>query len=178
MWFTHRMRSRWSTSDAVQARILDAAMDAFISHGFNNTKLTEVAHHAGVSMGSIYHHFGGKDELFSACHVRFRDNLRAAIRLDPKQMPAPGSWEYDYLEAARKHAAECMVFLTGDTPTSFRSIQHASRYYSELDPYLARMMSAVLLEGLRLVCESADEDVTSIIDGTVTLLKLSACVKF
>lgn len=153
-------------------------MEMFILRGFSDAKLTEIAHNAGVSIGSIYHHFDGKEDLFAACHVRLRDHLRVTVGLDPEAKPVPGSWERDYLNLARKHAPECLVFLAGDSPVGFRSVQHASRYYSELDPQVARIMSAILLEGLRIVCESPDQDVTGIINGTVTLLKLSVSVKF
>jgi AcrR family transcriptional regulator len=45
-------------------RVLDAARELFIERGFNGTNLRDIAAHAQVSMGGIYHHFDSKQEIF------------------------------------------------------------------------------------------------------------------
>ena len=45
-------------------RVLDAARELFIAHGYNGTNLRDIASRAQVSMGGIYHHFGSKQEIF------------------------------------------------------------------------------------------------------------------
>ena len=47
-------------------RILDAARSAFSEGNFNTSSLDDVAQHAGVTKGAIYHHFKNKDALLLA----------------------------------------------------------------------------------------------------------------
>lgn len=52
-------------------RILDAANRLFCSKGFHGTSTREVAEAAGVSLGNIYNHFKGKEQLFAALLARY-----------------------------------------------------------------------------------------------------------
>jgi AcrR family transcriptional regulator len=45
------------------ARLLQAAFDAFVDHGFDGTTVEGIARRAGVTKTAIYNHFGGKDDL-------------------------------------------------------------------------------------------------------------------
>ncbi len=47
-------------------KIIDAAMSCFIEHGFHQTGMREIAKQAGVSLGNLYNHFKGKDEILVA----------------------------------------------------------------------------------------------------------------
>lgn len=53
------------------AAILDAANRLFCQKGFHGTSTREVAEAAGVSLGNIYNHFKGKEELFAALLERY-----------------------------------------------------------------------------------------------------------
>jgi AcrR family transcriptional regulator len=43
--------------------IMDAALAVFAASGFSHTTLNEVADHAGVTKGCLYHHFDSKEQL-------------------------------------------------------------------------------------------------------------------
>lgn len=51
--------------------ILDAANRLFCQKGFHGTSTREVAEAAGVSLGNIYNHFDGKEEVFAALLERY-----------------------------------------------------------------------------------------------------------
>lgn len=51
-------------------QILWGAMQVFLHHGYAGTSMDRVAAQAGVSKHTIYHHFQGKDGLFSALFER------------------------------------------------------------------------------------------------------------
>jgi AcrR family transcriptional regulator len=63
-----RARSpRWRRrKDARPDEILQAALDVFVSRGYAATRLAEVARRAGVTKGTIYLYFPGKEALFKA----------------------------------------------------------------------------------------------------------------
>ena len=48
------------------AKILDAALELFSSHGYEYTSMSQVARHAGISKGLIYNYFDSKEALLKA----------------------------------------------------------------------------------------------------------------
>ncbi len=46
------------------ARALEAALELFSSQGFGATSMRQIAGRSGLSVGNLYHHFSGKEELF------------------------------------------------------------------------------------------------------------------
>lgn len=56
--------------EAVRIAVLDAALDLFARHGFADTSLREISRRSGVSHPLILHHFGSKEELYSAVKRR------------------------------------------------------------------------------------------------------------
>lgn len=46
-----------------QQKVLESALTLFMEKGFYKTTIPDIVEHSGVSTGSIYHAFSGKDEL-------------------------------------------------------------------------------------------------------------------
>jgi AcrR family transcriptional regulator len=51
---------------ATRAHLVGVATQLFAAHGYDGTSIEAVLAEAGVSRGSLYHHFAGKDALFWA----------------------------------------------------------------------------------------------------------------
>lgn len=49
-----------------RAKALRAALKLFSRQGFRATSMRQIARRAGVSVGNLYHHFGGKEAIFQA----------------------------------------------------------------------------------------------------------------
>ena len=47
-----------------QEEILKAAFDVFAAHGYEATRIDDVARKAGIAKGTIYLYFRDKDQLF------------------------------------------------------------------------------------------------------------------
>jgi TetR/AcrR family transcriptional repressor of nem operon len=69
---------------ASSAALLDAAADLFTEHGYHQTTVSAIAHHAGLTTGAIYSRPGGKTQLLADALTR---NLDA--RLDHVQHYRP-----------------------------------------------------------------------------------------
>jgi AcrR family transcriptional regulator len=54
------------TAAETRQRLLRAAADAFARHGYDGTRVADIAAAAGVSNGALYAHFGSKAELLVA----------------------------------------------------------------------------------------------------------------
>lgn len=69
------------------SRILDVATQFFLEKGFEKTSLQDIITATGFSKGALYHHFPGKEELFSAACERMTTEMvahHAEIRDDPQ----------------------------------------------------------------------------------------------
>ncbi|MGM7679369.1 TetR/AcrR family transcriptional regulator [Microbacterium sp. A94] len=75
-----RQASRvWPSSKVIHQQILDSARDLFSEQGYQDTSISEIVTRSGVSVGSIYHHIGGKAEIFNEiARVISLENARAS----------------------------------------------------------------------------------------------------
>jgi TetR/AcrR family acrAB operon transcriptional repressor len=77
-----------SENEAREQRILDVAAELIIHYGYDKTTVGDIANVAGVSKGTIYLHFEGKDELFEALLLRemwkYSETWLAAVEADAK----------------------------------------------------------------------------------------------
>jgi AcrR family transcriptional regulator len=62
---------QWARTEQTRGRLLAAAREVFAEQGYSCAKVTDIAARAGLSVGSIYHHFGGKGELYLALWRRY-----------------------------------------------------------------------------------------------------------
>ncbi|MFJ4652378.1 TetR/AcrR family transcriptional regulator [Nocardia sp. NPDC088792] len=56
--------------DRNQAKVLDAAMLAFLDFGIKRTSMVEVARRGGLSLATLYRRFAGKNDLIQAVALR------------------------------------------------------------------------------------------------------------
>jgi AcrR family transcriptional regulator len=70
-------------------RILRAAADVFTARGFEAT-LDDVAHHAGVGVGTVYRRFPNKEALAEAL---FHERLDGLVELAEQALAQPGAWD-------------------------------------------------------------------------------------
>ncbi|MBN2404981.1 MAG: TetR/AcrR family transcriptional regulator [Coriobacteriia bacterium] len=52
----------------VRDRILDAAMRLFVDKGYHPTTIPDIVKASGTSIGAVYHHFEGKEDLARQLH--------------------------------------------------------------------------------------------------------------
>ncbi len=62
-------------SQDTKSRILDAAEQLFMEHGFEATSLRHLTSRAGVNLAAVNYHFGSKEDLFQAVLTRRLDAL-------------------------------------------------------------------------------------------------------
>src|SRR5512142_2236986 len=75
-----------------KVRILDAAEQLFMEHGFEATSLRQLTSAAGVNLAAVNYHFGTKEELFQAVLTRRLDpmNQERIERLERLEREAGG----------------------------------------------------------------------------------------
>jgi AcrR family transcriptional regulator len=60
------MNRRIAQGEATRRQLVEVATRLFTEQGYEDTSTQQVLREAGVSRGSLYHHFDGKDRLFEA----------------------------------------------------------------------------------------------------------------
>lgn len=72
--------SRSPKAEQTRQAIVGAAMDLFKQKGFEGTTMRGIADSAGVSLGSAYYYFAGKEHLIQAFYSQMQDAHLAAAR--------------------------------------------------------------------------------------------------
>jgi AcrR family transcriptional regulator len=57
---------QWARADATRQALLTAARAVFSSQGYADAGIAEIVTRSGISVGSLYHHYGGKAGLYLA----------------------------------------------------------------------------------------------------------------
>jgi AcrR family transcriptional regulator len=125
-------------AQATRATLLAAARDVFAAGGFADANITDVVAKAGASVGSLYHHFGGKADLYLALFDDYQasQEQRAAEAVRAARLGGETDTLQLFLTGASAYLRGCWeqrdlarVFLDGGGPPGFELI--ARRRYRE-----------------------------------------------
>src|SRR5919109_303876 len=102
--------------------ILDAALESFNEKGVAATTVDDVRQRSGASVGSLYHHFGGKDELAEELYVEIlRDYQRgflAVLRRESDPERGIKGLVRHHLRWVRRNPERARYLLRGPRPES------------------------------------------------------------
>ncbi|MGI5492518.1 TetR/AcrR family transcriptional regulator [Microtetraspora malaysiensis] len=116
---------------ATRTALLEAARETFITCGFAETGVTDVVARAGASVGSLYHHFSGKADLYLTLFEDFQSRQTQRTRHAIQEARSRGASEPMplFLAGARAYLDGCLaerdltaLFLRGDGPTGFEVV--------------------------------------------------------
>lgn len=71
--------TRAASTERRRRKILEAALGCFLERGIAAATTEEIRERSGASIGSIYHHFGGKEGLAGSLHVEGLRNYQAGF---------------------------------------------------------------------------------------------------
>lgn len=119
-------------AEATRQALLDAAREVFAERGYAAASVVDVVQRADASVGSLYHHFGGKVDLFLALWEDHRLGLEQAAaeavavrrdegEADPAALFVAGAGAY--LEACWQRRDVATLFLNGDGPPGFELLR-------------------------------------------------------
>jgi AcrR family transcriptional regulator len=164
---------QWSRTAETQRALLAAARAVFTEQSFTEASIADVVERAGSSVGSLYHHFGGKSELFMALWQEFTQAQEASASeavarakkagvTDPYELFSAGA--RGYLRGAWERRDLALLFSAGDGPPGFEVARRrrAQEWIAQndtllklsdtsLDRLYAAMLTALTGEGSREV---------------------------
>jgi AcrR family transcriptional regulator len=180
-------------AQATRASLLAAAREVFAESGFAQANIAEVVSRAGASVGSLYHHFGGKADLYLALfedyQARQEDRAAAAVRearsrgiADPAELFLAGAGAY--LRGCWEERELARMFLAGGGPTGFELI--ARRRYRDwtmvnaallraedqpLGDTLVLVLTSVVAEaGSEVAVQDSEDDAQRLADEVLELI--------
>jgi AcrR family transcriptional regulator len=119
---------RWGSTARTQRALLDAAREVFAAQGFTNASIADVVERAGSSVGSLYHHFGGKSELFIALwedHQDAQEEAAGKAVAAARRSGVAGTTELfcagarGFLQGSWLRRDLAVLFCNGDGPPGF-----------------------------------------------------------
>ncbi|GAA2861053.1 TetR/AcrR family transcriptional regulator [Streptosporangium fragile] len=176
-WLVRGVTARTSERGAAtRVALLAAAREIFVTSGFAEAGVTDVVARAGASVGSLYHHFSGKADLYLTLFEEFQarqtqrtkqavQEARAEGETDPMRLFVAGARAY--LEGCLVEREISALFLRGDGPPGFEVImrdrlrQWAKRnaaLFEDDEGALVVVLTGALAAAVSEVALSDDED--------------------
>lgn len=114
-----RPRRKAEQSEATRGALVAAARELFAERGYGAVGTEEIVRAAGVTRGALYHHFGGKRDLFQSVYEEVEAELvqriatEAMTAADPLEALAAGA--HAVLEACEDPAVQRIALM--DAPS-------------------------------------------------------------
>jgi len=129
--------------------LLDVAVRVFNERGYDGTSMEDLAHAAGISKSSFYHHVDGKEALLAAACERALSAL-SAIRDEPlsRSGPAVSRFEHVLRRTAESLLAELpyvtlLLRVRGNTATEKRALERRR----DFDRFVANLVTQAVSDG-------------------------------
>jgi AcrR family transcriptional regulator len=126
-----------------QRRIEAAALQLFTRQGFHGTNNREIAEKIGVSTGTIYTYFPGKESIFASLAQRYRSHMKERLRQVVGALKEPLSKQgikhlASAIESAMYEDPEYFLMLLSDV-IEFKN-QHFRQVFHNVPQQFQRMM--------------------------------------
>jgi AcrR family transcriptional regulator len=187
---TGRTADRGSSTRAV---LLAAARQVFMLEGYAEAGVTDIVALAGASVGSLYHHFSGKADLYLALFEELSNEhdvrTRKAVRecrdsgvTDPMRLLLVGA--RGYLDVCIEQRDLASMFARGDGPPGFevlwrkrlsdwvhRNTEFFARSGEPLDEAAAIVMTGAMMLAVAEISLAPDADrARQLADGVIEVL--------
>lgn len=108
-----------------ELKILDAALACFAEHGYDGTRIKQIAQRAGVSEGALYRHYPSKEAVARALFIEHMGELgRAAAEIVALPLATPARLERCVALLLARYRANpaAMLFVLQQKPQLFGEI--------------------------------------------------------
>ncbi|MER6510534.1 TetR/AcrR family transcriptional regulator [Nonomuraea sp. NPDC001636] len=123
------MKNRgWGRSSGTRDTLLRAAREVFLAKGYAEATVADIVETSGISVGSLYHHFGGKPGLFLALWEQFMRSQEERTSRAAKATAGAGAERFlagarAYLEGSWEQRDVARLFLENDGPAEFTTLR-------------------------------------------------------
>lgn len=159
-------------SQQKRALILSAAIRYFAEHGYESSRVGDIAAELGIAKGSVFQHFGSKDGLFLEAY-------KDSVRQIPGYLAAPDEVKSRGFFAVLRHRLEnagqirehhqvhYAVMLLGNYGSDMNIKKRISRFLSQEDPLGLKAFIQMGLDRGELRRDVDPGLIASIVESTV-----------
>jgi AcrR family transcriptional regulator len=139
-------------------RILDVALDLLTEQGFDGTSMREIAERLHITKPSIYHHFGSKEDILMALHMRLHEFVRPAFARLSGEALTLREWDSLLDELLDEMVAQRKLFLMHERNQAAMEKLHRSDHdddHEDIEQRLRRALadpSLPLRDRVRMAC--------------------------
>lgn len=143
---------------STREKILDVALDLFTDQGFDGTSMREIAERLRITKPSIYYHFGSKDDILLALHMRTHEFGQAALARLTGQTITLEAWGSALSELLDQMAAHRKLFLMHERNQAALEKLHRKEHDDTHEDFQQRLRqvladpSAPLRDRVRMAC--------------------------
>ncbi|RMG33277.1 MAG: TetR/AcrR family transcriptional regulator, partial [Gammaproteobacteria bacterium] len=134
--------------ESVACRIMTAALELFVARGYHNVSIHDIQKRAGVSIGSIYNHYGGKEGVARALYEHLLNEMLVLIEQVEAATDDPGGRCRLLIRRLMEHTEthrDIMAFVFGARHREFLPEQPpicSSRAFERLRELVQEAMAA------------------------------------
>ena len=123
---------QWARSGSTRQALLVGALEVFSNRGYEDASIAEIVERSGASVGSLYHHYGGKAGLFLALwedHQHTQEEAAAGAVADARRRGVDDPFELfidgarAFLEGCWERRAVARLFLEAVGPQGFHLLR-------------------------------------------------------
>lgn len=157
----------------VRKRILSSAQEEFLSYGYKDVSIRQIAKKANTTAGNIYSYFPSKDELFKQVIYPVLNHLEKLLKFDADDNFSKPDITYITSEISKlflSYKKEFMILLTGSTGSAFEGTKikltslTADRFKKEFIP---------LLDDKNIDDNLSDILAVSFVEGLISIFNIS-----
>ena len=159
-------------SQQKRALILSAAIRYFAEHGYESSRVGDIAAELGIAKGSVFQHFGSKDGLFLEAYKESVKQLPGYLEA-PDEVKNRGFFALlrHRLESAGRtrehHQVHYAVMLLGNYGSDMNIKKRIGRFLSQEDPQGLKAFVQMGLDRGELRRDVDPELIASIVESTV-----------
>jgi AcrR family transcriptional regulator len=142
------MQQKTTAGEATRQTLIEAASRLFTRDGYAATSIRAIAAEAGITGGSVYNHFAGKEEIFTAVILAYHPIMLV--------LPSLNQIEGETSEELIRHAAYAVVETMEKDPALFTLIaieiielkgQHLPILVTSMMPHVQQFLGRVYADG-------------------------------
>jgi AcrR family transcriptional regulator len=141
-------QQKTTAGEATRQALIEAASRLFTRDGYAATSIRAIAAEAGITGGSVYNHFAGKEEIFTAVILAYHPIMLV--------LPSLNQIEGENSEELIRHAAYAVVETMQKDPALFTLIaieiielkgQHLPMLVTSMMPHVQEFLGRVYADG-------------------------------
>lgn len=142
-----------ATKAARRAQIIEAAVSCFLEKGYTNTSMSDIIKASGLSSGSIYSHFSGKEDILTTAINERLENIKKLYETLPEGAGPQDILETIYTNQLVNENFSAMLYLRLEALHAPKIAKATTEVISLLQDLITKTLTPWAIEQLSVLHE-------------------------